>query len=69
MCDKPFQKIEKRENSDRFEASISPMSKPDKDIKKKLQMNIPYEHRYICSQQSIITLNLYDPVQSQSNFY
>lgn len=41
MCNKPFQKIEKRENSDRFEASISPISKPDKDIKKKITDEYP----------------------------
>lgn len=64
----PFRK-QRKEKTDCFEASIALISKPGKDIKrKKLQMNIPHKHRYICSEQSIITLNLYDPMQSQSNF-
>lgn len=56
---KIFQKIdEERTLSNLFyEASITLISKPDYDITRKLQTNIPYEYMHQNSQQNPSTLN------------
>ena len=58
MLHKLFQKTEGIPPNSLYKVSIAVLLKPDKDIKRKLQTNIPYEYRHKNSQQNVSTLNL-----------